>query len=440
MSATFKGGIHLYEGKELSKDAAAVDYLPKGEVVFPMSQHIGSPAKPIVAKGDKVLVGQMLAEAGGFVSAPVHSSVSGTVKSIEPRITSAGAMVSCIVIENDNEYTGVEMKANKPYESLSAEEIVAIIRDAGIVGMGGAGFPTHVKLAPKDPNTIEYIIVNAAECEPYITADYRRLIENPESVIGGLKIILSMFPNAVGIIGIEDNKPDCIELYQKLTANEPKLSVTSLMTKYPQGGERQLIYAVTKREINSSMLPADAGCIVDNVDTVRAVYDAVVYNRPLIDRIVTVSGDAVKNPGNYKVKLGTSVAEIIEAAGGYSKPPMQVVGGGPMMGIDMISTEVPVGKTFSSVLCLSHDDAATAEETACINCARCVKACPERLIPSELGTLARKFDIEGFDRYYGAECIECGSCSYVCPAKRPLAQSIRSAKRVVMNNRRKAKA
>lgn len=436
MSASFKGGIHVYEGKELSKDTPAVEYLPQGEVVFPVSQHIGAPAKPIVQKGDKVLAGQMIAEPGGFVSAAIHSSVSGEVKAIEPRLTSGGATVTCIVIENDNEYKRVEVEQPKPYESMTKDEIISIIQQSGVVGMGGAGFPTHVKLAPKEPEKIEYIIVNAAECEPYITADYRRMLEDSESVLGGLKIEVGLFPNAQGVIAIEDNKPDCIELFNKLVADEPSISVCPLKTKYPQGGERQLIYAVTKRSINSSMLPADAGCIVDNVDTVRAVYEAVTRNSPLTDRIVTISGDAVKNPGNFRVKLGTKVSELIEAAGGFVKEPLQIVAGGPMMGMDMISIDVPVGKTFSSALCFSHDDVASATETACINCARCVKACPERLIPSELGTLAEKYDIEGFEKYYGVECIECGSCSYVCPAKRPLAQNIRNLKKVALNLRR----
>ena len=440
MSASFKGGIHLYEGKELSKETPVVEYVPQGDVVFPVAQHIGAPAKPVVAKGDKVLVGQVLAEAGGFVSANIHSSVSGTVKAVEPRLTSGGARVTCVVVENDNEYTEIERDNPKSFDSLSKEEFTAIVQKAGIVGMGGAGFPTHVKLSPKEPEKIDYIIVNAAECEPYITADYRRLIEEPTAVLEGLKMIVKFFPNATGVLAIEDNKQDCINLFEKLVSGESRIKVVSLLTKYPQGGERQLIKAVTGREINASMLPADAGCIVDNVDTIRAIYEAVSLNKPLTDRFVTVSGDAIAKPGNFRVKLGTNISELIRAAGGFSKQPMQIIAGGPMMGVDLISTDVPTTKTFSSLLCLSHDDAATSPETACINCARCVKACPERLIPSELGTLANKRDLENFEVYYGVECIECGSCSYVCPAKRPLAQSIRAMKKVALEARRKAKA
>ena len=295
---TFIGGVHPYDGKELSKDSPIKEVLPKGDMVYPVSQHIGAPAKPVVAVGDTVLKGQMIAEAGGFVSSPIYSSVSGKVKAIEKRRVAVGDMVDSIVIENDGMFTETTYESVEDVTALSKEEIIEKVKNAGVVGMGGAGFPTHVKLSPKEPDKIEYIIANCAECEPYLTSDYRRMLENPEELIGGMKIILQLFDNAKGILGIEDNKPDCIEKLTELTKDEPRIEVCPLMTKYPQGGERQLIYATTGRAINSKMLPADAGCIVDNVETIIAVYNAVKNGLPVLKRISTVTGDAVKNPSN----------------------------------------------------------------------------------------------------------------------------------------------
>ena len=272
---TFKGGVHPYDGKELSKSKPVKELLPKGELVFPLSQHIGAPATPIVAVGDTVLKGQKIAEAGGFVSSPIFSSVSGRVKAIEPRRVAVGDMVNSIIIENDNNFLEAEFTETEDVTTLSNEEIINKIKEAGVVGMGGAGFPTHVKLSPKDPGKIEYIIANCAECEPYLTSDYRRMVEEPEKLVEGMRIVLQLFPKAKGVFGIEDNKHDCVEALTKLTAGEPRMEVAELMTKYPQGGERQLINAVTGRSINSKMLPADAGCVVDNVDTIFAVYNFI---------------------------------------------------------------------------------------------------------------------------------------------------------------------
>ncbi len=272
---TFKGGVHPYDGKDLSKDKPVSELLPKGELVFPLSQHIGAPATPIVAVGDTVLRGQKIAEAGGFVSSPIYASVSGTVKAIEPRRVAVGDMVNSIIIESDGEMKEAEFVKTDDVTKLSNEEIIGKIKEAGVVGMGGAGFPTHVKLSPKEPDKIEYIIANCAECEPYLTSDYRRMIEQPEKLVAGMKIVLQLFPKAKGVFGVEDNKPDCIAKLKELVKDESRMEVAELMTKYPQGGERQLIYAVTKRSINSKMLPADAGCIVDNVETLVAIYNAV---------------------------------------------------------------------------------------------------------------------------------------------------------------------
>ena len=329
---TFKGGIHPDDGKRFSKDQAIRPVMPKGDMVYPLSQHIGAPAIPVVKKGDHVLKGQMIADAGGFVSAPVYASVSGTVKGLEQRFNPAGSRTECIVIENDGAYEEVTYEPVKPLAEQSGDEILDRIAKAGIVGMGGAGFPTRVKLSPKEPEKIDYIIANCAECEPYITADYRRMLENTEELVSGMRVVLSLFPNAKGYFAVEDNKKDCAEKLRAAIAGEPRMEVKLLMTKYPQGAERQLIYAVTKRAINSAMLPADAGCIVDNAETLIGIHTAVVEGKPLMERVVTVSGDAVAAPGNFKVLLGTSHQELIEAAGGFTAEPEKLISGGPMMG------------------------------------------------------------------------------------------------------------
>ena len=434
---TFIGGVHPYDGKELSKDSPIKEVLPKGDMVYPVSQHIGAPAKPVVAVGDTVLKGQMIAEAGGFVSSPIYSSVSGKVKAIEKRRVAVGDMVDSIVIENDGMFTETTYKSVEDVTALSKEEIIEKVKNAGVVGMGGAGFPTHVKLSPKEPDKIEYIIANCAECEPYLTSDYRRMLENPEELIGGMKIILQLFDNAKGILGIEDNKPDCIEKLTELTKDETRIEVCPLMTKYPQGGERFLIKAVTDREINSAMLPADAGCVVDNVDTVIAVYEAVILGKPVMDRIVTVTGQGIKNPQNFDVLSGTDMAELIEAAGGLTDNVSKVISGGPMMGFAMYDTHVPCIKTSSACLCLEKDDVADAEQTACINCGRCVGVCPGHVIPARLATFAEHGDMESFQKFDGMECCECGCCSYICPAKRPLTQMIKSMRKMVLASRKK---
>lgn len=434
---TFKGGIHPNDGKSLAKDQPITELRPTGELVYPFSQHIGAPAVPIVKKGDHVLKGQKIADAGGFVSAPIYASVSGTIKALEKRLTPTGNSVDCIVIENDNEYQEAEYTPVKPFAELNRDEILNLIADAGIVGMGGAGFPTRVKLSPKEPDKIEYIIANCAECEPYITADYRRMLENTEELVSGMRVILSMFPNAKGVFGVEDNKKDCIEKLKMAIKDEPRMEVKALQTKYPQGAERQLIYALTKRAINSSMLPADAGCIVDNVETLIGIHHAVVNGRPLMERIVTVSGDAVQKPGNFKVLLGTNHRELIEAAGGFVKEPEKLISGGPMMGFAMITLDAPVTKTSSAILAFQDDVVSKSPATACINCGRCVEVCPSRIIPSRLADYGERLDEAAFVAQNGLECVECGSCSFVCPAKRQLKQAIGSMRKIALANKKK---
>lgn len=405
-----------------------------------MSQHIGAPAKPIVEVGERVLVGQKIGEIAGFISANICSSVSGTVKAIEPRLTVSGAKCTSIIVENDNQYETVEGFGQKrDLEKLSKEEIRNYIKEAGIVGMGGAGFPTHVKVTPKDDSKIDRIIVNGAECEPYLTSDYRVLLETPEKVVKGLKVMLKLFDKAEGIIGIEDNKPEAIKKMQELVANESRITVKVLKTKYPQGAERQMIYATTGRKINSSMLPADAGCVVDNVDTVVSIYMAVCESTPLIRRIVTVTGDAIQKPQNFEVRTGTIYGELIEEAGGFKTQPEKIVSGGPMMGMALFDLEVPVTKTSSALLCMTKDEVAANEPSACIRCGRCVEACPSHLVPQKLLEYAEHFDDEGFQKLNGMECYECGCCTYVCPAKRRLTQSFKQTRRSIMDSRRKKK-
>ena len=434
---TFVGGVHPYEGKELTKDKPIKEVLPKGDLVYPVSQHIGAPAKPIVQKGDRVLVGQKIAEAGGFVSAPIYATVSGTVKGIEKRRLATGGMCDSIIVENDGLYEEGPMIPVKPLEEMTPKEIIDIVREAGVVGMGGAGFPTAVKFSPKEPEKIEYVIANCSECEPYLTSDYRRMVEEPELLLDGLRIAVSLFPNARGILAIEDNKPDCIAKYRELTKDDDKIMVKALQTKYPEGAERMLIYACTKREINSSMLPADAGCIVDNVDTLCAVSRAVREGRPLMERIVTITGDAVVEPRNYKVRIGTNYRELLEDAGGFVKTPEKIISGGPMMGFAIFDLDVPTTKTASALTCLTEDAVSALEPSACINCAKCVDVCPERLIPKNLADAVENGQTERFLAEYGMECCECGCCSFICPARRQLTQLIKGMRKIQLANRKK---
>lgn len=434
---TFRGGIHPYDGKDISKDRPIVNYLPKGEMVYPLSQHIGAPAEPVVEIGERVLVGQLIAKENGFVSAPIYSSVSGTVKAIGPRRVITGDHVNSIVIENDHQYEEVEFTPNPDYMNLSKEEKIALVKKAGIVGMGGAGFPTFIKLSPKEPDKIDYVIANCAECEPYLTSDYRIMMEEGQKLVEGLRIELSLFDNARGILAVEDNKPDCIKILKDLTVSDDKITVIPLKTKYPQGSERHLIYATTKRAINSDMLPADAGCIVNNVDTICSIYQAVAEGKPLMKRIVTVTGDCIKTPTNFRVPIGTNYHELIDEAGGFIKEPEKIVSGGPMMGFAIFDLDVPATKSSSALLCLSHDDVAHANETACINCGRCVEVCPGRVIPSKLADFAQNNDKEQFQKLNGMECCECGCCSFICPAKRQLTQSIKSMRKEILADRRK---
>ena len=437
---TFKRGIHPPDGKSYTKNKPIQILMPKegSSLVFPMSQHIGAPCNPIVAKGDRVLLGQKIGEPTAFVSAPIHSSVSGTVKDIKPMLTPSGIMVNSVIIENDGQYEeDPSLGKDINYKEFSRERILEKIKNAGIVGLGGAGFPTHIKLNPPAENKIDAIIVNAAECEPYLTTDHRVLLEKTDRLVAGLDIMLKLHPDAKGYIAIEVNKPDAIEAVSRACKNYPNISVIALKTKYPQGSEKQLIYAVTKREVPSGGLPASVGCIVDNVDTVLAIERAVIKDRPLMRRIVTFTGDAVKNPGNYQIRIGMNIQQFIDMVDGFKEPPAKIIAGGPMMGPAMYNLDVPFIKTSSALLCLTKKSAELPPESNCIRCGKCVSACPMGLLPLELNQDSVAKDFAAFDQHNGLDCIECGSCSYVCPAKRHLAQTVRATKREVMALKRK---
>ena len=434
---TFLGGIHPDDGKALSKERPIVPVQAGDKLYFSLSQHIGALAKPLVQKGDRVVRGQRIAEAGGFVSAPVYSSVSGTVMGISPMRMPGGNLTDCIVVENDHQMEEMDYQP-ADWQTLEKEEILDRIRQAGIVGMGGAGFPTHVKLAPKEPDKIDRILVNGAECEPYLTSDYRRMLEEPEKVVEGLRIILKLFPGAKGYICVEDNKKDCAELLQGLCRQDSNIEVALLKTKYPQGAERMLIYAATGRKINSSMLPADVGCIVDNIDTVVGIYKAVALGEPLMNRIITVTGNAVKEPQNFYAPTGMLFSELLEAAGGLRAEAEKIIIGGPMMGNAIFDLSVPVIKTSSALLALTKDEVSALEPTACINCGRCADVCPGRVLPARLAVFADHGEEEKFLQYHGMECCECGCCSFVCPAKRQLTQSIKSMRKILLAKKKKS--
>lgn len=438
-----RGGVHPNDMKESTCKKAIVDLPAPDVLVFPLSQHIGAPAVPCVKRGDKVLMGQKIADAGGFVSANIHSSVSGTVTAVEPRMHPSGVLVDSIVIENDHEDTiDPSIAGNEDFESLSPKEIVDIVRAAGIVGMGGATFPTHVKLSPPPDKKIEYVIINGAECEPYLTSDHRVLLESPEEVIGGLKILMRIFGLNEGYIGIEQNKANAIKRLQGLALYEKKylIRVVPLITKYPQGSEKQLIEAVSKRRVPPGKLPMDVGAVVDNVDTCAAIYRAVTKGMPLISRIVTVSGDCVKEPSNFRVRIGTPFEEVFRGAGGFVKTPSKIIMGGPMMGMAMPSLNIPVIKGTSGLLAFDEEAAQLPKQSACLRCGKCISACPMSLLPNVFNAFSVLGDMEKLEKNHIMDCIECGACTFTCPAKKPIVQNIKASKAKIRAAAAKSKA
>lgn len=426
----FKSGIHPHnDGKSYAENKNITKIEASEILVFPMNQHIGAPASPVVKAGDRVLKGTKIGEASSFISSPVFSSVSGTVKAIENRRMINGNESRCIIIENDFQYECTEDFGNeRDVDSLSNEDIVNIVAQSGIVGMGGAGFPTGVKLSPKNKDNIEYIIINGSECEPYLTSDYRLMLEKSDKIIRGITIVLRLFDNAKAIIGIEDNKPDAITKLEEICEHKNNISVFPLKTRYPQGAERRLIASITGRKINSHILPADAGVIVLNIATICAIYDAVYKSMPLVHRVVTITGDGVNTPANVDVPLGVSHQYVVEKCGGLKDNTVKLISGGPMMGMAMSSLDYPITKTSSSVLALTNDDVEKMKTTACIRCGKCVGVCPENLVPQLMADAANANNLERFETLYGMECIECGCCTYICPAKRQLTQIFKLAK------------
>ncbi len=436
---TFRiGGIHPAENK-LSNDAVTQPApLPK-QAVFPMGQHIGAPAKPIVKKGDKVKVGTMIAEAGGFVSAPVHSSVSGTVFKVDNAIDASGYMRPAVIInvEGDEWEETIDrsdkLERLEDHPELTPEEIVSRVKAAGVVGMGGACFPTHVKLCPPPGTTLECVIINGVECEPYITSDFRLMMEKSDELIEGVKILMAAVKVHKGYIGIEDNKPEAIELLTKKLENNSEIEVVPLQKKYPQGGEKQLIDAVIRRQVPAPpAIPINVGAIVQNAGTAVAVYEAVMKRKPLFERYTTVTGKQLAKPGNYLVRMGTSFGELIDLCGGLPDGDNKILAGGPMMGKAVNSLSVPVGKGQNSVTILTDEDAHRKTPQPCIRCAKCVSVCPMGLEPFLLasGSALKKWDL--MEQAMITSCIECGSCQYTCPAHRPMLDNIRYGKQTVM--------
>lgn len=440
---TFWGGIHPPQNKDLTVNEEIESYLPKGELVFPMAQNLGAPCSPVVAKGERVLVGTRLGNNDAFVSAPILSSVSGTVKDVTMRMTTPGMLENCVVVENDGLYeTAPEWKPLENYESADPKEYIKRIREAGIVGFGGATFPTAVKLSPPPDKKINWLIVNGVECEPYLNCDNRLMLEGAEKVIKGLQLVMRIFPEAKGVIAIENNKPQAISVMNDLVAKlgAENIIVQPLAVKYPQGAEKMLIEAITGQEYIMTALPADVGCIILNVRTVFQIYRAIAEGNPATTRIVTVTGDAVAHPKNIKVPLGTSVRELIDLCGGFKEQPVKILSGGPMMGISMRSIDVPVVKGTSGILALTAKSAMLKPITPCLRCGRCVTACPMGLVPNVLEPLVLERIYTRFEEEGGMNCIECGSCTYMCPANRPLTQGCRDGKASVMAMRRKAAA
>jgi electron transport complex protein RnfC len=444
---TFKtGGVHPNDFK-LSKDAAIIELPIPNEVYIPISQHIGKPAAICVKRGDEVKVGTKIADADGFVSANVHASVSGTVKKIDEVMTASGYKSSVVVVSVDEdggntfEESIITDDVINEDIKLSAEQIKQKILDAGIVGMGGAAFPTHVKLAIPEGKTAEMLVINGAECEPYLTSDHRMMLEKAKGILVGIRILIKALNVSKCVIGIEDNKLDAVKiLTDEINRGADKyagITVHTLQTHYPQGGEKQLIQAITGKEVPSGGLPIDIGLVVSNVSTAFAVYEAVQKNKPLIERVVTVTGDGVKKPSNFLVRIGTPISAIIDAAGGMPENTGKIINGGPMMGRTLSSLEVPVVKGMGGITLIAEDKAHRGEELPCIRCSRCAEACPASLAPFYISRVSELKLYEEAENNNVMDCIECGCCQYVCPSAIPLLDNIIAGKIGVMKTKKK---
>ena len=436
---TFRiGGVHPEENKLSSEAATQVAKLPQ-QAIFPLSQHIGAPAKPVVKKGDKVKVGTLLAEAGGFVSAPVYSSVSGTVQKIDEVIDATGYRKPAIIVKVEGDEWEESIDRSNKLETLDAhpeltpEEIIERIKKAGVTGMGGAGFPTFIKLCPPPTAKAECVILNGVECEPYITSDYRLMMEHADEILVGLELLMKAVKVDKGYIGIEENKPMAITLFEEKTAGRSDIEIVPLKKKYPQGGEKQLVDAVIRRQVPAPpAIPVNVGAVVQNVGTAFAVYQAVMKNKPLFERYTTVTGKKLEKPSNFLVRMGTPMIDLINECGGMPKGDNKLLAGGPMMGKALMSVDVPICKGTNSVTILSGDDAKRKPVQPCIRCAKCVSACPMGLEPYLLATASALHDWEKVEAAGVTSCIECGSCQFTCPAHRPMLDNIRLGKSTVM--------
>ena len=432
------GGVHPEENKITAEVATVVAPLPQ-QAIFPLSQHIGAPAKPVVNRGDKVKVGTLIAEANGFVSAPIYSSVSGTVLKVDTAIDATGYRKPAIYINVEGDEWEESIDRSETLETLdkhpelTPEEIVNRIKVAGVTGMGGAGFPTFIKLCPPPTAKAECVILNGVECEPYITSDYRLMMEHADEILVGLDLLMKGAKVERGYIGIEDNKPEAIKLFEQETANDPRVEIVALAKKYPQGGEKQLVDAVINRQVPAPpAIPVNVGAIVQNVGTAFAVYQAVMKNKPLFERYTTVTGKQLKNPGNFLVRMGTPMRELIDLCGGMPEGDNKVLAGGPMMGKSVVSTDVTVCKGTNSITILTDADAHRKAAQPCIRCGKCVSACPMGLEPYLLATLSSFKEWERLEAEQVTSCISCGSCQFTCPSHRPILDNILQGKGVVM--------
>ena len=432
------GGVHPEENKITAEVATVVAPLPQ-QAIFPLSQHIGAPAKPVVNRGDKVKVGTLIAEANGFVSAPIYSSVSGTVLKVDTAIDATGYRKPAIYINVEGDEWEESIDRSETLETLdkhpelTPEEIVNRIKVAGVTGMGGAGFPTFIKLCPPPTAKAECVILNGVECEPYITSDYRLMMEHADEILVGLDLLMKGAKVERGYIGIEDNKPEAIKLFEQKTANDPRIEIVALAKKYPQGGEKQLVDAVINRQVPAPpAIPVNVGAIVQNVGTAYAVYQAVMKNKPLFERYTTVTGKQLKNPGNFLVRMGTPMRELIDLCGGMPEGDNKVLAGGPMMGKSVVSTDVTVCKGTNSITILTDADAHRKAAQPCIRCGKCVSACPMGLEPYLLATLSSFKEWERLEAEHVTSCISCGSCQFTCPSHRPILDNILQGKGVVM--------
>ena len=434
----FKGGVHPAHSKRATESVAITKFPPPQKAVIPLQQHIGAPCEAKVKPGDKVKIGQKIGDSESFVSVPIHASISGEVESVGPYNHPLGKQVEAVTIASDGaDSWNDDIKPVGELEDLSPEKLREVIREAGIVGMGGATFPAHVKLKPPEEKPIDTVIINGAECEPYLTGDHRLMVERPEDIIYGLKIMMKALEAENGVIGIEKNKPDAIKTMQELVKDETHIKVAPLPTKYPQGAEKMLIYSITKREVPSGGLPLDVGVVNHNVGTAIAMTEALREGKPLVERVLTVTGSGIKQPANLKIRIGTLVKDVLEVQGWHEETTRKLIIGGPMMGLSQTSVDVPVIRGTSGILALTDEEVNLGESVDCINCGKCVDVCPVYLVPTFIAKAADRQMVERAERFNALDCIECGCCAFGCPAGIPLTLKIKEAKAQI-NEKRKS--